>query len=145
MKQSVDEAMERNRQEFFEEIATLRREIKQTSLKSTDKAANKTLDEHFHDLSTSSFNPNAAAELLISRGELQDPKSFSDRQLPLRTSQDVILAVMANGQNAFRTLIEVLTEEEQNKPLCRSLIGENVRKMTECYNYNALIYSHLQG
>lgn len=109
-------AVERMVQEF----ATLRREIEQTYLKSTDKAANKTLDDHFHDLSASPFDPNAAAELLMSRGELQDPR-FTARQL---NSQDVILAVMANGQGAFRTLVEILMEKDQSRPLCRSLIGE---------------------
>ena len=111
-------AVERMVQEF----ATLRREIEQTFLKSTDKAANKTLDEHFDDLSTSPFDPNAAADLLMSRGELQDTR-FTARQLH---SEDVILAVMASGQGAFRTLVEILMEKDRNRPLCRSLIGEKV-------------------
>ena len=118
MKQYVNVAVERMEQGF----ATLRREIEQTFLKSTDKAANKTLDEHFHDLSSSPFDPNGAADLLMSRGELQDTR-FTARQLH---SEDVILAVMASGQGAFRTLVKILMKQDHNRPLCRSLIGEKM-------------------
>ena len=70
----------------------------------------------------------SAAELAVDQSVLEDPRPFAARQSSLNPSQkrkDIILAVMANGHNAFRTFVqEVLMEEKQNRPICRNLIGQ---------------------